>query len=133
MASENKIRRIAVWVVSVLLTVVFLMAGAMKLLGKAAGLFEHWGYPAWFFICHWCGRGRKRRLAPDSESRVARRCCIGSGHEAGAIFTHIRSNEWNHVPGVVVLLVLAAIIAYARREQLLGASSGAASDLKPPL
>jgi len=44
---------------------------------------------------------------------------------AGAIFTHIWSNEWNHVPGVVVLLLLAAIIAYARREQLLGASSGA--------
>ncbi len=40
MASENKIRRIAGWVVSVLLTVVFLMAGAMKLLGKAAGMFD---------------------------------------------------------------------------------------------
>ena len=48
MASENKIRRIAVWVVSVPLTVVFLIAGVMKLLGKAAGMFEHWGYPAWF-------------------------------------------------------------------------------------
>jgi hypothetical protein len=41
MASENKIRRIAVWVVSVPLTVVFLIAGAMKLLEKAAGMFEH--------------------------------------------------------------------------------------------
>ena len=41
MASENKIRRIAVWVVSVPLTVVFLIAGVMKLLGKAAGMFEH--------------------------------------------------------------------------------------------
>jgi uncharacterized membrane protein YphA (DoxX/SURF4 family) len=48
MASENKIRRIAVWVVSVLLTVVFLIAGATKLPGKAVGMFGHWGYPAWF-------------------------------------------------------------------------------------
>ncbi len=91
-----------VWVVNVLLTVVFLIAGAMKLLEKAAGMFEH---------------------------RVPHLVVV----MAGAIFTHIRSNERDHVPGVVILLVLAAIIAYARREQLLGASSGAASDLKPPL
>ena len=50
MASENKIRRMAVWVVSVLLTIVFLIAGAMKLLGKAAGMIEHWGYPPGFHM-----------------------------------------------------------------------------------
>jgi putative oxidoreductase len=132
MASENKIRRIAVWVVSVLLTVVFLMAGAMKLLGKAAGMFEHWGYPAWFSYAVGAVEvvSAALLLIPKAASLGGAALAVVM---AGAIFTHIRSNEWNHVPGVVVLLVLAAIIAYARREQLLGASSGAASDLKPPL
>ncbi len=132
MCSENKIRRIAVWVVSVLLTVVFLIAGAMKLLGKAAGMFEHWGYPAWFSYAVGAVEvvSAALLLIPKPASLGGAALVVVM---AGAIFTHIRSNEWNHVPGVVVLLVLAAIIAYARREQLLGASSGAASDLKPPL
>jgi uncharacterized membrane protein YphA (DoxX/SURF4 family) len=131
MASENKIRRISVWVFSVLLTVVFLMAGAMKLLGKAAGMFEHWGYPAWFSYVIGAVEvvSAALLLIPKAASLGGAALVVVM---AGAIFTHIRSNEWNHVPGVI-LLVLAAIIAYARREQLLGASSGAASDLKPPL
>jgi len=80
MASENKIRRIAVWVVSVPLTVVFLIAGVMKLLGKAAGMFEHWGYPAWFSYAVGAVEVVSSRSAPDSEGRIPRRCCIGSGH-----------------------------------------------------
>ena len=132
MASENKIRRIAVWVVSVPLTVVFLIAGVMKLLGKAAGMFEHWGYPAWFSYAVGAVEVVSSRSAPDSEGRIPRRCCIGSGH-GRSHFHPYPGQRMEPRPVVVVLLVLAAIIAYARREQLLGASSGAASDLKPRL
>ena len=92
MASENKIRRIAVWVVSVLLTVVFLMAGAMRLLGKTAGMFEHWGYPAWFSYA--IGAVEVLRAAgvliPKAASLGGAALVVVM---AGAIFTHIRATN----------------------------------------
>lgn len=117
---KSKAGTIAVWVLSVLLAIVFLIAGVPKLLG-AQGHVEHfarWGYPDWF------------RLVVGTVEVVSaillmipRLAYLGALSIAvimvGATYTHVlrAPDEAGRVPLTLSLLALAVLIAYARRPK----------------
>jgi uncharacterized membrane protein YphA (DoxX/SURF4 family) len=108
------------WVLSILLAFVFLMAGVPKLLGVQAHVqhFARWGYPGWF-----------RLLVGAVETLSAVLLLIPSLAYVGAAgivtimlgatYTHVIRvpEEASRAPFTLSLLVLAAIVGYARRPR----------------
>ena len=118
--------RIAVRVLSVLLCVFFLMAGVPKLLGVEAHVqhFVTWGYPDWF------------RLVVGAVEVCAAILVVvpGMAHigasaiaviMAGATYTHVIRvpEEADRAPFTMALMLLAAIVGYARYREMTAAQS----------
>jgi uncharacterized membrane protein YphA (DoxX/SURF4 family) len=114
----SKGKTIALWVVSVLLAAMFLVAGGPKLLylDKVKPMFVQYGYPAWFagLIGSCEVLGAIGLLIP----RLAGLAAAGlSIIMIGATYTHVSHQEYTHAITPAVLLVLLSAVAYVRFGQ----------------
>jgi putative oxidoreductase len=120
-------KRIGILVVSGLLTLVFLFAGGSKLAGAQMHVesFARWGYPQWFRVLTGlievtCAIGL---WVPKARGVAA----IGLvATMLGAIYTHLAHDEAKMSGIPLALLILAAIVAYARRDETLALLGDAA-------
>jgi uncharacterized membrane protein YphA (DoxX/SURF4 family) len=114
----SKGKTIALWVVSILLTAMFLFAGAPKLLkpDQVKAMFVGYGYPAWFAILIGVSEvlGAIGLLVP----RLAALAAAGlSIIMVGAFFTHALHREYQHSLVPLVLLVLLLAVGYTRFKE----------------
>ena len=116
----NRAGGIAIWVLSVLMALFFLIAGLPKLLG-AQGHIEHfatWRYPDWFRLV--VGTVEVVSAILLLISRVA---YLGAAGIAvimmGATYTHVLRvpEEAGRAPLTLTLLALAVLVGYARRPK----------------
>jgi putative oxidoreductase len=117
----RKARTVALWSLSVLLSLMFLLSGSGKLLnGETSGgvrfdeQFELWGYPAWFRVPVGVAEvaGALFLLAPRARSFGAAGLTLLM---AGAVVTHLRVGEAAFAPVPLALGVLAAAVAWMAR------------------
>ena len=116
----SKPLRVGVWVLSVLLAFVFVMAGLPKLQGGPGQVraFAHWGYPDWFRIVVGVVE-----LASGALLLIPRLAFFGAlgiaAIMAGATYTHVVRvpQEAGRAPFTLTLLALAALVAYYRRPR----------------
>lgn len=116
--------RRAALVFSILLGVIFIVAGAMKLAGSQRNVdeFEHWGYPDGFVYVVGLGEFVAGVLFLVPRTRF----WAGVGivmDMTGATLTHINATppEWDFLPVAVSLLVIAAAVAVLTRPVALRA------------
>jgi uncharacterized membrane protein YphA (DoxX/SURF4 family) len=114
----SKGKTIALWVVSILLTGLFLSAGVPKLLkpDQAKTMFIGYGYAGWFAILIGASEalGAIGLLVP----RLAALAAAGlSIIMVGAFFTHALHREYQHALVPLVLLSLLVAVGYARFKE----------------
>ncbi len=117
----SKGKKIALWVVSILLAAMFVVSGAPKLLqpDKVKPMFVQYGYAAWFatFIGVCEVLGGIGLLVP----RLAALAAAGlSIIMAGAVYTHASHQEYSHAGIPLVLLALLIAVGYARFKDARG-------------
>jgi putative oxidoreductase len=109
MAERGRVKNIVVWVVSVLLALMFLMAGGGKLMNPsgAGQMFTQYGYPAWFAVVIGVVEvvGAVLLLVPRTALYAAGALAVTM---AGAVFTHLKTP--GEVPRAVVPFVLLALL-----------------------
>ncbi len=114
----SKGKTIAVWIVSILLTAMFIFAGGGKLLqpDQAKPMFVHYGYAAWFatFIGTCEVLGAIGLLIPRLAGLAASGLSIIM---VGAAYTHVSHREYTNAIVPLVLLVLLITVAYVRFGQ----------------
>ncbi len=108
---------VGVWIVSGLLALLYLFAGATKLAGQQMHVeqFAHWAYPVWFMyvVGAWEVVGAIGLVIPQSAFYAAVFMAIDM---AGAVYTTaIRVNEPRTAIVPFVLLVALMGVAYLRR------------------
>jgi len=115
MAEAGRGKTIATWVLSGLLTALYVLAGAPKILGLGDAVegFAKFGYPAWFRILIGLVEvgGGLALLVPPLAFYAAGLLGVVM---IGAAYTHVT----NSVPGVyvpIVCLALLAVVASLRR------------------
>lgn len=111
----SKGQKIALWILSILLTAMFLFAGVPKLmnLGQTKTMFVAYGYPGWFAILIGVSEalGAVGLLVP----RLAALAAAGlSIIMVGAFLTHVLHHEYQHSLVPLVLLVLLVAVGYGR-------------------
>ena len=121
--NKAKIGAIAVWIVTVLLAVAFVLAGTTKILRQPAWIdqFAGWGYGPWFLVLIGALEivGALLLLIP----RLAFFGAVLLGViMLGAGYTHLANAEGPEVLRPAVFLALLAIIAWARRPPFTAAS-----------
>jgi uncharacterized membrane protein YphA (DoxX/SURF4 family) len=111
---------VLLWMLTVLLTAIFLTAGGTKLAGfpVQADNFARWGYPGWFMYVVGVveAGGAIALLVPRVAGFAALLLC---GTMVGAALTHLVHGEMTAVPVPLVLLAFVALVGYARREPVL--------------
>ena len=112
--------RVGIWVLSIGLAFVFLMAGVPKLAGAEGHIrhFAHWGYPDWFRLV--VGTVETASALMLLVPRLAFFGGIGIMIVmAGATYTHVVRvpEEAARAPLTLGLLTAAAIVAVARRRR----------------
>ena len=114
---NNRTATFTTWIVTVLLSVAFLAAGAAKLTGQPMMReeFGAFGYPLWFM----CLTGLIEVVNAVLVA-IPRTSRIGAGLlicvMAGAIFSHLAHGQPSMIGAPVVLLILAAVeLQIARR------------------
>ena len=118
MSAGARASRVAIWVLSLLLTFVFLMAGIPKLAGVQGHVqhFARWGYPDWFRLVVGAVEVGSAVLL-----LIPRFAFFGAAGiaviMAGATYTHLVRvpEEASRAPLTLSLLALAAIVGFARR------------------
>jgi putative oxidoreductase len=120
MTKPGRSSRITIWVLSILLAFLFLMAGVPKLLGAQAHVqhFAKWGYPDWFRLV--VGTVEVVSAIVLLIPRFAYLGAAGIGViMAGATYTHVVRvpEEVGRAPFTLALFALAALIGYARRPK----------------
>ena len=121
----SKGQKIAMWVVSILLTCLFLFAGLPKLLTPAKILSE-WVYAPWFLtfigICETLGA--IGLLIP----RLAALAAAGlSVIMIGAVYTLVAHHMIKELPVPIVVFILLMLVIFLRRKESSGVSAPAAS------
>lgn len=108
---------VALWVVTVMVAALFVLAGAMKFYSvEMADEFERWGYPGGFHLLIGAVEliGAALLLMP-------RTAFLGAGALAvvmiGAFFTHVFHMEWLQSAVPAVVFALLAWIAYERTSE----------------
>lgn len=120
MNRAGKAGGVAIWVLSVLMALFFLIAGVPKLLG-AQGHVEHfasWRYPDWFRLV--VGTVEVVSAILLLIPRIAYLGAAGIAViMAGATYTHVLRvpEEAGRAPLTLTLLALAVLIGYARRPK----------------
>jgi uncharacterized membrane protein YphA (DoxX/SURF4 family) len=128
--TQSKGKTVAFWILSVLLGVVFLIAGAGKFAGGQAGVeaFAKWGYPVW--LLWFTGAVELAAgiliLIPKTRFYGA---ALAAGTMVGAALTHARAAEYSQMPPSMVLGALAAVLAWTHRPAWL--LRGGASEARP--
>jgi putative oxidoreductase len=120
---------IGVMVVSILLTIVFVIAGGAMVAGTDAYVesFQRWGYPQWSrvmigLIAVACSVGL---WVPRMRAIAAAGIVVTM---IGTLITHMRHDPAQTVGIPLLLLVLATFLIYARRDEL-QTGPGRSSDL----
>jgi len=111
--SALPVRRIAVWVLSILLALLFIMAGLGKLTGAAAEMFAGWGYPSWFMILIGVFEvaGALGLVIP----RTSRYAVLGlTGIMLGAGYTHLANSEATAILRPLIFLAVLWVIWWLR-------------------
>lgn len=115
MAETGRGKTIAVWVLSALLTLLFLFAGGQKILGAAEPTehFAQWGYPTWFRVLIGLIEvgGGLALLVPSVAFYAAG--ALGAVM-IGAIYTHL-TRAAPGIPVPIVCLLVLVFIALSRR------------------
>ena len=117
----SKGKKIALWIVSILLAALFLFAGLPKLLTprKIVPMFVHYGYAPWFATVIGVSEvlGAIGLLVP----RLAAFAAAGlSIIMVGAFFTHATHHEVAHAMVPLVLLAMLIAVGYARLKEARG-------------
>jgi uncharacterized membrane protein YphA (DoxX/SURF4 family) len=112
----SKGKNVALWVVTVLLAGLFLMTGygKFKTDPETLAIYAHWGRSMGFmrFIGACELAGGIGLLVP----RLATPASVGlTIIMVGAVFTHLRAGEYVYFPIPLVLIILLAVVGYARR------------------
>lgn len=112
----SKGKKIALWIVSILLGALFIFSGSAKLFlqpVEVRAAFVHYGYAAWFGtfigVCELLGGiglliPRLAALAAGGLSIIM----------VGAFFTHVVHHEYSHSLGPLILLTLLVLTIYMR-------------------
>lgn len=127
MAEKSKGKTSALWVLSGLLAVLFLMAGGSKLAGAERHVqgFARWGWPDWLRLI--VGAVEVTSAVLLLIPRVAFfGCCALVVVMAGATHTHLfrATGEAGLAVFTIILLILAALLAYARWPEALRGARG---------
>jgi uncharacterized membrane protein YphA (DoxX/SURF4 family) len=120
MAEKSKGKTIALWVLSGLLSALFLMAGGSKLAGAETHVqgFAHWGWPDWLRLVVGAVEVTSAVLLLIPRVAFWGGCALVVVM-AGATYTHLfrATGEAGMAVFTLVLLGLAALVAYARRPE----------------
>ena len=124
--SSSKGRWIAVWVLSVVLAVLFLLAASGKLTGAATPMFAGWGYPAWFALLIGVAElaGAIGLLIPMTRRWAALGLILVM---LGAVFTHLTNGEGAQVLRPLIFLggLVAIWLLHSRAPGGAGGQAGA--------
>ena len=118
--TESRTKRVAEWVLSGLLALMFLFAGGFKLSGAQTAIdnFAKWGYPDWFRVVTGVIEVTAAVLV-----LVPRMSFYGAAlmvaTMVGAVLTHATHAETRNIPVPLLLLVLAATLVCLRRPERL--------------
>lgn len=122
MAEKSKGKTIAPWVLSGLLAALFLMAGGSKLAGAETHVlhFAHWGWPDWLRVVVGAVEVTSAVLLLVPRVAFFGGCALVVVM-AGATYTHLfrATGEAGMAVFTLVLLGLAALVAWARRPEAL--------------
>jgi putative oxidoreductase len=108
-----------VWTLTVILAVLFLLAGGGKLAGvpKQVDSFAHWGYASWFLYV--IGAIEAASAIGLLVPRIAVFSVLLLGVTMlGAALTHLVHHEMMAVPVPLVILGLLVVVGYVRRGPL---------------
>jgi len=111
----SKGKRMALWIVSILLAGLFLFSGAPKLLtpGKVQPMFAHYGYAPWFATL--IGIGEVLGAIGLLIRPLALLAAMGlSIIMVGAFFTHATHHELQNAMIPLVLVILLLAVGYGR-------------------
>jgi len=111
----SKAKRVTLWIVSIVVAAMFIMAGGTKVVGLPMHVehFQKWGYPDWFRILIGIAEvaGGAGLLIP----RLASFAAAGlAAIMLGAVYTHLAHDEAPQVVAPGVFLLVFAVLAYAR-------------------
>lgn len=113
-------RAVAVWVVSGLMTALYLFAGGTKLVGMPMHIehFAHWGYPDWFrlFVGIWEVVFGTLLLVPSLAFYAAGALSLGM---IGAVYTEVFRGDPPRALFPLVLLGILIVLVRARAAQRL--------------
>lgn len=118
MVMANKLASIALWALSIVLSLTFLMSGTSKLLNltdpqgmSSEQQFVHWGLPTWFRFPIGLAEiaGAIGLLIPRLRFFAATGLTLLM---IGGTFTHLRIGEYNIAPFPFVLAVLSGVVAW---------------------
>lgn len=118
MTKPSRVKKIALWSLTILLAAAFLMFGTLKLTGaeQLAAEFVKWGYPTWFRLLVGVAEigGAVLLLFPRSVALGT----VGLGIlMVGCVFSHLKAGEGPQAIPAIVLLTLLAVVGYARRPR----------------
>ena len=108
-------KAISSWILIAVFAVLFVLASLGKLTGQATGMFESWGYPAWFatFIGVAELAGAIGLLIP----KTTRWAAVGLALVMlGAAFTHVTNGEGAQVLRPLIFLGGLSAIVLLRRD-----------------
>lgn len=121
MTEKSKGKAVALWVLSGLLAALFLTAGGSKLAGAENHVqhFAHWGWPDWLRLVVGAVEVTSAVLLLIPRVAFFGGCALVVVM-AGATYTHLfrATGETGMAVFTLVLLGLAALVAYARRPPL---------------
>ena len=112
-------KKYGVWLISGLLTVAFLMAGSMKLMGSEALIqnFQRWGYP--LFFLYGVGLSEITFAIGLWIPKISGVAALGLvGLMIGAVGTHLMAGEFNQIGPSMLLGFLAGLVFGIRYSQI---------------
>ena len=116
----EKWKSVGIWAVCGLLAVVYAGSGATKLAGLEMHVqnFAAWGYPSWFMYPVGVVElgGAVSLLIPRLTGYAA---VLLGATMVGAVVTHLVNAEWLSWIPATILLVLLALVGYARRQPVM--------------